>query len=138
MASGAVLGTFVKFDAVPTRKVVRITVEAPIEQADQILQSLGGFPDPSNAKWVGIAPLKGQPSENTLKGGALAKRAGILCNERGFQTFCNADTPDEAAEFLYQNCNVTSRAHLDHDDEAARLFRDIEIDYRNWLKGVAA
>jgi hypothetical protein len=134
----AVAGQFVKFDAVPTRKVVRVTIEVPIEKADETLKNLGGFPDPSNAKWLGLALLKGQPAENTMKGGRLAQKAGILCNEGGFQRFCDASNADEAAEYIYQRCNVSSRAHLDHDDDAARAFRDIETEYRVWLNGVAA
>lgn len=134
----AVAGQFVKFDAVPTRKVVRVTIEVPIEKADETLKNLGGFPDPSNAKWVGLALLTGQPTENTLRGGAIAKKAGILCNEGGFQRFCDASNPEEAAQYLYQRCGIKSRAHLDHDDEAARIFRDIEAEYRVWLTGVAA
>lgn len=132
----AVAGTFVKFDAVPTRKVVRITVEAPIEQADSILHSLGGFPDPANARWVGIAPLASKPS-NTLKGGALAKSAGIMCEERAFQQFADAANAEEAAEWLRMKCGITSRAHLDHDENAARAFRDLKSSYEAWLKVAA-
>ena len=132
----AVAGTFVKFDAVPTRKVVRITIEAPIEQADDVLRKLGGYPDPANAKWVGIAPLSAKP-DNALKGGKLAQSAGIMCAERAFQQFCDASNADEAAEWLRARCGVTSRAHLDHDETAARAFRDTKLEYEAWLKQAA-
>ncbi|MGN6539102.1 MAG: hypothetical protein ACTHKQ_25675, partial [Mesorhizobium sp.] len=118
----AVAGTFVKFDAVPTRKVVRITIEAPIEQADDVLRKLGGYPDPANAKWVGIAPLAAKP-DNALKGGKLAQTAGILSSERLFQMWVETekmfldhdqDASENAAAFIRQRCGVSSRAHLDH------------------------
>lgn len=131
-----VAGTFVKFDAVPTRKVVRIAIEAPIEQADEILRKLGGYPDPSNARWVGIAPLKAEP-ENTLKGGKLAQSAGILCSERAFQQWCDASNADEAAEYIRTRCGVKSRAFLDHDESASRHFRQMKLEYEAWLKVAA-
>lgn len=130
----AVAGTFVKFDAVPTRKVVRISIEVPIEKADETLRKLGGYPDPSNARWVGIAPLKDQPAENAMKGGKLAQAAGILCAEKAFQKWCHSDNAEEAADYVRIRCGIESRAHLDHDQEAARLFREMRLEYETWLK----
>ncbi len=129
----AIAGTFVKFDAVATRKVARLTIELPIEQADSTLKELGGFPDPANAKWVGIALLDGEPSENTLKGGKLAQTAGIMCNEQAFRDFAEA-RHHTAEGLIYARCGVMSRAHLDHNEEAARAFRDLKTEYEAWLK----
>lgn len=136
---GAVAGQFVKLDAVPTRKVVRVVLEMPIEAADSVIKALGGYPDPANAKWVGLALMKGEPSENTLKGGKLAQRAGILCEELGFRRFL-ADragrqhvlSPEEAKQVIYSACGITSRAHLDHDDQAARCFHELDTEYSAW------
>lgn len=133
----AVAGQFVKMEPVATRKVVRLHVECPIERADEILRALGGYPDPANAKWVGIAPLNAKP-ENTLKGGKLAQSAGIICSERAFQQFSDTSDAEEAADWLRQRCGVESRAHLDHDEEAAAQFRDLKTEYENWLRGIAA
>lgn len=135
----AVAGQFVKLDAVPTRKVVRVVLEMPIETADSVIKALGGYPDPANAKWVGLALLKGEPSRNTLKGGKVAQRAGILCEEGGFRRFLadragrpNIFTAEEAKQEIYRICGVTSRAHLDHDDDAARLFAELDNEYSAW------
>ncbi len=133
----AVAGTFVKFDAVPTRKVVRVTVEAPIEQANDILRNLGGYPDPANARWVGIALLKAEP-ENTLKGGKLAQEAGILCTQKAFHQWCDATDVDGAADYIRTRCGVSSRAHLDHNQAAAREFHELKREYNAWLKVDAA
>ncbi len=134
----AIAGQFVKLDSVPTRKVVRVVLEMPIEAANDVLRELGGFPDAANAKWVGVALLTGEPSENTLKGGKLAQRAGILCQEGAFQLFASEhltsgeNSPEGAKEFIYFRCGVTSRAHLDHDDEAARKFHELDQEYKAW------
>lgn len=127
----AVAGTFVKFDSVATRKVVRLHIECPIEQADEILTALGGYPDPANARWVGIAPLHSKP-QNTLKGGDLAKSAGILSNDKVFQEWCGEPTEEEAAEYIRQRCNIESRAHLDHDKDAATAFRGMKLEFEAW------
>lgn len=136
----AIAGTFVKMESVGTRKVVRLHIECPIEQADVVLKALGGYPDPANARWVGIAPLHSQP-DNTLKGGALAQKAGILSNEAAFQKWIELrtgdviDTEERAASFIRSECGVTSRAHLDHDKDAARAFREMTLEYDNWKQG---
>jgi len=130
---GAVAGTFVKIEPVATRKVVRLHIECPIEQANEILTALGGYPDPANARWVGIAPLNAKP-DNTLKGGKLAQSAGILCAERTFQEWCGETSAEEAARYVRERCNIESRAHLDHDETAARAFKDMRLEYEAWLK----
>lgn len=130
---GAIAAQFVKFDAVPTRKVVRVTLEIAIEKANDVLKDLGGYPDAANARWVGVALMKGEPTENTLKGGKLAQKAGILCAEGAFKTFCaeTYELPDPV-QAIYATCGVTSRAHLDHDEEAGRKFHDMETEYKVW------
>lgn len=137
----AVAGTFVKIEPVATRKVVRLHIECPIEQANDILAALGGYPDPANARWVGVAPLKGQP-ENTLKGGKLAQAAGILCTEGAFRQWASIIgkhgipelTEEEAADFIREYCGVSTRAHLDHNDDAAQIFRELRREYEAWLR----
>ena len=134
---GAIAAQFVKFDAVPTRKVARITLEVAIEKANDVLKDLGGYPDAANAKWCGIALLKGEPTENTLKGGKLAQRAGILCSEGAFKAFCVEELcHSDPVQAIYERCGVTSRAHLDHDEDAGRKFHDLDTEYKVW-RGVA-
>ena len=83
------------------------------------------------------------------KGGRLAAQAGMLCGERDFLRYLDARlrwetgmTPEalpdgtaselDAAEFIRSRCSVRSRADLDHDQEAASMFRRIQNDYRRW------
>jgi hypothetical protein len=130
----AVAGQFVKLDSVPTRKVVRVVLEMPIEAANDVLRELGGYPDAANAKWVGVALLTGEPSENTLKGGKLAQRAGILCDQGAFKTFARESGYDDPVKMIYARCDITSRAHLDHDTEAARAFHELDLEYQAWMR----
>jgi hypothetical protein len=73
---------------------------------------------------VGI-PITGKP-----KGGALAKLAGMWCNEPEFQAWLSTILPkrypilgpDDAANCLRTICEIDSRAELDSNASAADLF----------------
>lgn len=83
------------------------------------------------------------------KGGRLAAQAGMLCQQPDFRLYLDARIrwetgmttealPDgtaselDAAEFIRSRCSVRSRADLDHDQEAASMFRRIQNDYDRW------
>ncbi len=80
-------------------------------------------------------PAPAQPKPIKPKGGALARRAGIMCNERGFQTFLDVSSADAAANLVRQKCGIESRAQLDHDDTAGEIFGKIDQLYKMWLDG---
>lgn len=128
----AIAGQFVKFEAVPTRKVVRVVLEMPIEQANDVLGKLGGYPDAANAKWVGAALLVDEPAENTMKGGKLAQKAALLCQEGAFKRFSEQNGYADPVKLIYARCDVTSRAYLDHDDDAAKQFHELTLEYDAW------
>lgn len=76
------------------------------------------------------------------KGGPLAQWAAIRCAEYSFQEFRwdmeGADevpTEDEAAEIIYTTCGISSRAELDNNAEAKRLFDErIRKPYAEWQR----
>lgn len=75
------------------------------------------------------------------KGGALAKLAGMWCNDPEFQNWACSKTPEQAAQFIYGACGVESRTELDHDSEAAERFhRSVRGPYQKHLiaRGVVA
>lgn len=78
---------------------------------------------------------KQQDPEPELKGGALARRAGITCSERGFWTFLGVSSADEAKADVCRRCGITTRKMLDHDERAAAIWDDIIGKYRLWLEG---
>lgn len=51
----AVLGTFSDAKLIKSRSVLQIVIEIPIEQADDAMKALGGFPLPAQERWVGVA-----------------------------------------------------------------------------------
>jgi len=74
------------------------------------------------------------------KGGELARQAGILCSDERFREwiyitgrwaeqygdeFAKPDR-ERAADYIRNLCGVTSRADLDHNEEAAEEFRELK------------
>lgn len=135
-APRAIRARYADWRPVKGRKVLQIVLELPLEQQGEVLNLLGA-PLPDRDLWVGVALLQDGKNEN-FKGGKLAQSSGIICNERAFWKFCDASNAEEAAEWLRQRCGVTSRIHLDHDEQAARAFRDLKLEYENWTRGIAA
>lgn len=68
-----------------------------------------------------------------VKGGERARRAGILCNDPVFQSWYigniniakDSDRVFFTANTLRTQCGIKSRAELDHNEEAARMFDQI-------------
>ena len=81
------------------------------------------------------SPGASEQTEPELKGGPLARRAAMMCQERGFWTFSETGSAEEAADWLREICGVTSRAMLDHDERAAGEFNRIDGRYRLWIAG---
>lgn len=60
-----------------------------------------------------------------LKGGELAKLAGIFCQQPEFWEFADhSRNAAEAAEWIRFVCGISSRAELDHNDIAAQFFHE--------------
>ena len=69
------------------------------------------------------------------KGGALAKLAGMWCNDPEFQNWAMGathngiywpcDNPQEAKELVCELCGIESRAELDNSPEAAEKFHSL-------------
>ena len=81
------------------------------------------------------------------KGGALAKLAGMWCNDPEFWAWADSITSysianaEDAADYVRDICEIDSRAELDNDEEAADLFhRYIRGPYSKHLiaRGIVA
>lgn len=97
-----------------------------------------------------VIPIRDSPPEHAPKGGDLSKLAGMLCADTGFQKWISESCPDfawptvteeagiegnqeELAAVMVRNwCKVKSRAELDHNPAAAKVFHE-EIR-KPWLE----
>lgn len=159
--SAAVLATFSDARMVKTRSVLQIILEIPIEDADDAMKALGGFPRPGEERWVGIAlapkerkEVEAQlPSKQEVAGSNPAaptkpkfaeykpsQRAGMLCNDDNFMLFLseqlgheyNAFTMESAAERVREICDVVSRSQFDTDPKAEQRWNFLESAYEGW------
>ena len=74
------------------------------------------------------------PQAEKPKGGPLAKLAGMWCNDPQFQQWLGVTNADAAAKEIYQRCGISSRAELDHDQDAAAMFAVfVRHPYREFL-----
>ena len=78
---------------------------------------------------------KDSPTPDRPKGGELAKWAGILCNDEEFQKWIGIRDAKAAREKILTQCGVHSRADLDHDRDAALIFREIMHDFDKFKHG---
>lgn len=126
------------------RKVLQIICEVPLEAQGQVFSALGA-PMPDTDTWVAIARLRADAQEQPQHvdhlepprpSRSLAQIAGIICNEPAFWRYVHVTNSIEAAEYVRGHCNVSSRASLDSNEDAASAFRTLRADYGLWLQGI--
>lgn len=114
-----------------------VDIEPRFAQAAFALFGMAGTP-------MALAALKTQkagepPTPSPVKGGELAKLAGIWCHSKEFGRWINSDTTykvenaDDAASVIRDICGIESRAFLDNNDDAASVFHEyIRLPYMKW------
>lgn len=63
--------------------------------------------------------------EEKLKGGELARMAGVFCKDLTFLSFANVHSENEAKIMICHTCGIESRAELDHNPIAANKFHEL-------------
>lgn len=126
----AISATYVDYRRIKGRKVHQVIFEVPSEQWPEAYKALGE-PTIDTSDWFAIAKMHGAAPAKA-KGGKLAQRAGILCDEGGFMAFAAEKYGKDAKQLIYDFCGVTSRAHIDHDDDAATKFNELTREYDAW------
>ena len=96
-----------------------------------------------------IVTHRNQPEEKQpekVKGGKLSQVAGMLCQDERFQdyttsnfrdNFCfdETETPEgNAKDLVCDYCGINSRAQLDHEDIAAKLFTELQEGFMQWKR----
>lgn len=137
----AIEGQLVSIKNVSTHKSACLTIHVPEEYALKVIEAFGW---PTMVAPVHVAIARLDPNAKPeLKGGKLCQRAAILCGEGAFWKFFDdqpfprlmrvIDDADEAADCLRSYCGIQSRRELDHNEEAAKKFIELEASYRAWL-----
>lgn len=150
MRSAAISATFSDFRLVKGRKVAQLVFEVPLESADAALETLGGLPRPDREAHCGIARLAkkpetpSRPERTTGPIPTLAQRVAIKCQDADFRRFLlvtrgpsNAAeiSTSAAAEYVREQCGVSSRSEIVPGSEAARKWEALEAEYIAWRSG---
>jgi hypothetical protein len=135
---------YVEWKMVKTRKALQLIFEVPLEH-QALVQAALGTPMPDTSTPVAIARMYLEPTvtENVTVAEiepprpqkSLAQIAGIICAQPAFWKYINVADADAAADYVRGHCNVSSRAALDHNEDAATAFRTLNTDYKLWLDG---
>jgi hypothetical protein len=140
----AIQGSLVDAKNIAVHKTLRLSIDVPVENAARVLE-LFGWPTMVNPIAVAIAPLDmgvvQQQSEKPTeqKGGKLSRDAAFLCQTGSFHKFLiehafgDATNVETATDILRNECGIQSRAELDHNQDAARRFREIKSNYDAWM-----
>ncbi len=107
---------------------VRVQIDIDPRFRSQFFELFGKIDMP-----VALAPLvadfeQKEPVAEKPKGGALAKLAGMWCAEPEFaqwaqhEGWCDVNDADSAAAHVRTLCVISSRAELDSNPDAKRLF----------------
>ena len=86
-------------------------------------------------------------SDKEVKGGHLARSAAMLCQNPEFRRYLDraqshkggvhipdgTHTEECAKDLILDACQISSRAELDHNVQAATKFRQIKAHYQRWL-----
>lgn len=156
MTEAVIKATYVTYKPVPTRKVLQLVFEVPLESAPAAHQTLGQ-PMPDTETWVAIARLQ-RMTEAELEEGlkpllpdkpkrnwsqlSRAEQAGIACQDPDFARFLennySADHKHNSADTVRRICGVHSRSELDTKPMIGDRWDRLYSDYQLWKRGAAA
>lgn len=129
----AIKATWATYKPVPTRNVLQLTLEVPLEQQEEVFRRLG-YPVPGRETWVGVAlmnvqkdPKKPRQSWESM---SRAQQAGLMCSRLGFWEWLDVSGSDAAADYVRRYCGVESRAKLDTDQKAGAKWDALVSRYR--------
>lgn len=125
---------------------IAFDVEPAHAQAAFALFGAPGTPAALAALRTGHAAKSDAPAApEKPKGGALARLAGMWCNDAHFHDWLSGprgflvEDAEEAAQFIRSECGVESRAELDTNEAAAERFHArIRTPYRDYLESIGA
>ena len=146
MTASAFKAAFADFKLVRGRKVAQFIFEVPTEDADAVLETLGGVPQPHIEKWAGICRIAPEQESKTVPEPVkerrkfhelpMAQQAGIRCGDPVFYRFLRERCSiggESAEDYVRDYCGVTSRAELKPDTNQGNRWLLLESGFQAWL-----
>lgn len=130
---------------VPSRKIVQLVLELPIEELSRVAQIA------EHGAWVAVCRLIENSEELSIapsdeEGRAdgasqagekpapksLAQKAGAMCADPLFQRYIGADGSHECANLVRKICKINSRRELGGGGLPDAAWRDLVERFRGW------
>lgn len=130
----AIRATWSTYKPVPTRSVLQLTLEVPLEQQADVFKKLG-YPVPGQETWVAVALLNTQKQpepekpKQSWESMSYAQRSGILRNDKRFQEWLAVGNAEDAAEHIRKYCRVESCSQIDSNAVAMDRFDRLRVGY---------
>jgi len=96
-----------------------------------------------NMDFAAQVTARNEPLPDKPKGGKISQEAGMLCREDKYNEYAQSQYIndkitdhrfDNLKSMIYDRCNITSRAELDHNDEARHKFTLLKSRMFNWCE----
>ncbi len=133
-------GTYSDYKLIKTRGVISVSVEFPIEQAEEFVRMFG-MPKPDTEKWVAIAGLNEKVIHRNEDVVRTIQQAGMLCKEINFGRFLKnqknmldviPEKEDTIAKGLRAILGIQSRTDFHNDNNALIAFNRLKSEYETW------
>ena len=133
-------GTYSDYKLIKTRGVISVSVEFPIEQAEEFVRMFG-MPKPDTEKWVAIAGLNEEVIHRNEDVVRTIQQAGMLCKEINFGRFLKnqknmldviPEKEDTIAKGLRAILGIQSRTDFHNDNNALIAFNRLKSEYETW------
>lgn len=123
-------GTIGRVSTVPSRGVVIVSVEAPLEHHGLVARiAVHG----QHVVVAAIQTPEKKPTEKKRWNDLTPQaQAGILCNDPEFWVFLLVDDAPQTIAKIYDRCKISSRAELSTNSRAAREWSSLVNDFRVW------
>lgn len=140
MTAAATKAVFATYKRIPSRKVMQVVFEMPLESWPAAYRVLGE-PSIETSQWFAIAKMdiQAEPAPTPKEQGSnLAANAALLVKEPAFQRFLadqyrtlHAIDPDEKLKNIL---SIKSKRELNEDPAAAARWRELRSEYEAWMR----
>lgn len=140
MAHAAIQGDYTDLRFIKSRKVAVISIEIPIEAANEFVGNFG-TPSPSTGVPVALARLNtateilpATKQARKMHDLPLPQQAALLCDRDAFARFVlERHSHDNPITFIREWCGVPSRGDIKPGSQAAERFHTIKGEFDVWM-----
>lgn len=133
---------------IAAHRCVRLEIHVPVEQAGDVMAAFG-WPTGADPVPVVIARLTAEAAERPPQAREDGKvrrqfcdlpfpqQAALKCSDDSFRRYLGVATENEAADFVRQRCNVSSRKEIGHASGSKEAWITLLRAFDDWERRAA-